>query len=147
MDTIKSLRKIFLIDLIGLTINGGIFYYLVKSGDLNLNIEVKAAIQIAMMILMLLLLLVGIGIYQLLASKSKKLDDEKENEQIKLYKNAVLIKFSTLSTTAVLSIIMYILTVSNSYLYLAGIAIVYLMTSLPSELRFKKDFKAHEMFD
>ncbi len=145
MDTIKNLRKIFLLDLIGLVIASIIFYYWVKSGDLNLNIEVKATVQIAMMSLMLLLLLAGIGLYQLFASKSKKLEDEKE--QIKLYKSAALIKFSSLSTTAVLSLIMYIFTISNSYLYLDGIAVVYLLTSLPSELRFKKDFKTREMFD
>ncbi len=145
MKTIKKLKNISLLTLISITTISAILYFLAKTGRLNPNIDVKASIQIAMMSLMLLFLLAGIGFYQLFASKSKKLEDE--NKQINLYKNAVIIKFSSLSATALLSIIIYIFTISNSYLYLDGIAIVYLLTSLPSELRFKKDFKAHEMFE
>jgi type VI protein secretion system component VasK len=104
----------------------------------------QSKITVVGMLLMLILILLAYFIYDRYAKKSQKIendnDEEKLEQQLELYKKAMIVKMIMFNSVGTLSAIMLFLLYQRTYLYMIGIVAVFFFISFPSEIRFKRDF-------
>lgn len=139
-ETILKLRKIYFAAFALLVIIAGITYILKNVMNSPNYDDIYQKINMGVMILLLVLILIAEFYYSYLGKKSKELDDDEK--QLKLYFNATIIKLALIEAAGIISAIMFFLKNKNTYLYMIGIILVFTLIYLPSELRFKKDFKS-----
>jgi len=139
-ETILKLRKIYFAAFALLVIIAGITYILKNVMNSPNYDDIYQKINMGVMILLLVLILIAEFYYSYLGKKSKELDDDEK--QLKLYFNATIIKLALIEAAGIISAIMFFLKNKNTYLYMIGIILIFTLIYLPSELRFKKDFKS-----
>lgn len=146
-EKFKKLKLIFLVIFSQFAIISAVVYYLKYTKIIEDIIETTNKIIMYVPAVMLISLLIGFFIYNSLAKKSMKLEDE--NEQFNLYKKAVFLKLAIIEFVGLLTAIMLVLIYNKSYIYMLGIILVFFLLSIPSEQKFRKEFieRKNRLFD
>lgn len=141
-DTISKLKKIYFAAFAVMALFAAIIYVLKSVLNYADFVELHNKIAMGVMILILAIVAGAVFAYSFIAKKSKELDSDQEEQQVKLYYKASIIKIALIEAAGVISGIMCFIKYQKSYLYMIGIVLVFILIFLPSEMNFKKDFKS-----
>lgn len=141
-ETISKLRKIYFIAFAIMALFTLIVWILKSVLKYSDYVELHNKIAMGVMILIIAIVAAAVFAYSFLSKKSKELNSDQEEQQLKLYYNASLIKLALIELAGVISGIMCFIKYQKSYLYMIGIVLVFILIFLPSEMNFKKDFKS-----
>jgi hypothetical protein len=138
-EKLKDIQKLFYILFANFVISSVVIFIVKKYIGVEDVLSISSKITMIAMILMLVLILVAYSIYDFLAKKSKKIEDNTEM-QLELFKKAMRIKMLMFDAVGFLTAVLMMLIYQKTYVYMLGIIGVFFVISFPSEIRFKRDF-------
>ncbi len=141
---ISNLRKIYFMMLGQFLVMAGLVLTVKMEGGIEDYITLSNKLTHVAPILMIVFILASYGIYDRIAKKSQKLDDE--NEQMTMFKKASIIRFMFFDLVGLLISVMIFLLYQKTYIYMLGIIFVFFLINYPKEVQFKKDFKKDDEF-
>lgn len=145
--TLKTLKIIFFATFSEFILISGVILYLKKIQELQDFITLSSKLTMAIPIIMIISILASYFVYDRMAKKSKKVEDENSDYPIMLFKSASIIKIAMFNFVGVLSAVMMLLIYQKTYLYLIGIVAVFYLINFPSENKFRRDFiKRKQLF-
>ncbi len=145
--TLKTLKIIFFATFSEFILISGVIFYLKKFQELQDFITLSSKLTMAIPIIMIISILASYFVYDRMAKKAKKVEDENSDYPIMLFKSASILKIAMFNFVGVLSAVMMLLIYQKTYLYLIGIVAVFYLINFPSENKFRRDFiKRKQLF-